>query len=121
MNIRWMAVAILWLMRESAKLNLFLGVRNLSDELLPPHLLYLRGFFRQRPMNFLFPFSITACGVLLTILVQRTLAPGASDYSVTASALLAALTALGLLEHWMLVLPFRPAALWRWSSRPAPG
>ena len=28
-------------MRTSAKLNLFLGVRNLSEEFLPPHLAYL--------------------------------------------------------------------------------
>ncbi len=28
-------------MRMSAKLNVFLGVRNLSVELLPPHLAYL--------------------------------------------------------------------------------
>jgi putative photosynthetic complex assembly protein 2 len=33
--------AVLWVMRISAKLNLFLGVRNLSEELLPPHLAYL--------------------------------------------------------------------------------
>ena len=32
---------VLWSMRVSAKLNLFLGVRNLSEEFLPPHLAYL--------------------------------------------------------------------------------
>ena len=29
--------AILWAMRQSAKLNVFLGVRNFSEEFLPPH------------------------------------------------------------------------------------
>ncbi len=37
---------MLWAMRQSAKLNLFLGVRNLSDELLPPHLRYLADVLR---------------------------------------------------------------------------
>jgi putative photosynthetic complex assembly protein 2 len=114
---------ILWLMRESAKLNLFLGVRNLSEELLPPHLAYLRGFFRTRPMNFLFPISVTVSVVVLTVLVLKMLAAGASEFQVTSYALLATMTALGILEHWVLVLPFSPSALWAWSfrSREAPG
>jgi len=54
----------LWLMRTSAKLNLFLGVRNLSEEFLPEHLAYLKSFFRRRPMNWLFPLSVTGGTVL---------------------------------------------------------
>ena len=50
--------AILWLMRLSAKLNIFLGVRNLNDGILPKHLEYLQTYFRRRPGNALFPFSI---------------------------------------------------------------
>ena len=42
---------VLWSMRTSAKLNLFFGVRNLSEEFLPPHLAYLESFFRRRAMN----------------------------------------------------------------------
>lgn len=110
-------IAILWLMRESTKLNLFLGVRNLSDDLLPPHLAYLPGFFRKRPMNFLFPVSVTVAVVALTLQVQRMLAPGASEFQVAGYALLATMTALGILEHWVLVLPFSPSALWSWSVR----
>jgi putative photosynthetic complex assembly protein 2 len=108
---------VLWLMRESAKLNLFLGVRNLNDELLPEHLLYLRGFFRKQSMNFLFPVSVTACAIVLTLLVQQLFAPGASDAVLTSAALLATLTALGLIEHWALVLPFPATALWGSSVR----
>ncbi|MBS0579142.1 MAG: DUF3623 domain-containing protein [Proteobacteria bacterium] len=108
---------ILWGMRESAKLNLFLGVRNLSEELLPVHLRYLRGFFRRRPLNFLFPLSVTASAVLLTLLVQKILAPAASEFQVVSYTLLASMTALGLLEHWALVLPFSQNALWGWSLR----
>ena len=108
---------ILWLMRESAKLNLFLGVRNLSDELLPPHLSYLRGFFRKRPMNFLFPVSVTTSVVALTLQIQHIALPGAGEFQVVSYTLLATMTALGLLEHWALVLPFSQNALWSWSLR----
>ena len=37
---------ILWAMRQSAKLNVFLGVRNLSEEFLPEHLRYLETSLR---------------------------------------------------------------------------
>ena len=49
------AFVILWLMRWSAKLNIFLGVRNLHSEYWPEHLAYLKSFTRQRAMNPLFP------------------------------------------------------------------
>jgi putative photosynthetic complex assembly protein 2 len=111
------SIAILWGMRASAKLNLFFGVRNLSDELLPPHLLYLKSFFRRQPMNFLFPLSVSAGTVLATLLVRKILAPGVSEFTVVSGTLLATLAVLGTLEHWMLVLPFPVTALWSWGLR----
>ena len=48
---------VLWIMRWSAKLNIFLGVRNLHTEFWPEHLRYLESFARVRPMNALFPCS----------------------------------------------------------------
>ena len=42
---------ILWLMHESAKLNVFLGVPNLGEDLLPDHLAYLTTFMKRKPMN----------------------------------------------------------------------
>jgi putative photosynthetic complex assembly protein 2 len=111
------SLAILWGMRASAKLNLFFGVRNLSEELLPSELVYLKSFFRKRPMNFLFPFSVTGGVVLATLLIQKILAPGASEFDITGGSLLATLAVLGILEHWMLVLPFPTTALWSWGLR----
>jgi putative photosynthetic complex assembly protein 2 len=67
---------ILWSMRLSAKLNLFFGVPNLGENFLPAHLQYLRSFFRKRPMNFLFPISVSASTIGVAILVQRYLADG---------------------------------------------
>ena len=39
---------VLWIMRLSAKLNLFFGVRNTYSHFLPPHMAYLGTYFRQR-------------------------------------------------------------------------
>jgi 5-aminolevulinate synthase len=56
---------ILWGMRLSAKLNLFLGAPNVAEEFLPDRMYYLTTYFSKRPMNGLFPVSVTA-GTLLT-------------------------------------------------------
>jgi putative photosynthetic complex assembly protein 2 len=106
--------AILWLMRLSAKLNLFLGVPNLHDELLPRRLAHLRGHFRRGPMNPLLPVSI-----LLTLFAAGYLAylaiSGASDASfATASMLMAALLALAALEHVFMLIPLPVMNLWNW-------
>ena len=66
---------VLWVMRTSAKLNLFLGVRNLSEEFLPPHLSYLQSFFRRRPMNALLPFSVLGASGVLTLMVLGAAEP----------------------------------------------
>lgn len=112
--------AVLWLMRTSAKLNLFLGVRNLSEEFLPPHLAYLQSFFRRRPMNLLFPVSVSAATALLALIVAHALAPATPAAEATGAVLVATLLALAVLEHWMLVLPLDTTALWRWALRKPP-
>jgi len=107
---------VLWSMRLSAKLNLFLGVPNLGDKFLPPHLLYLRGFFKKRPMNFLFPLSVTASTVVAAKLIQGLLA--ASDsFAITAHALVASLLVLAIIEHWFMVIPLPSERLWNWALR----
>lgn len=108
------AFMILWVMRQSAKLNLFLGVRNLSEEFLPDHLRYLASFFQRRPMNLLFPFSVTGATLATAWLAQRALA-ATGPFEATGYGLLAALMALAVLEHWMLVLPLRSEALWSFA------
>ncbi len=106
---------VLWAMRTSAKLNLFLGVRNLSEEFLPAHLAYLESFFRRRAMNLLFPFSVSAaCGVL-ALMVVHAMAPGTAAAEVLGLTLVGTMLALAILEHWMLVLPVSTTALWRWA------
>lgn len=106
---------ILWGMRQSAKLNLFLGVPNLSESFLPEHLGFLKSFLRRRSMNLLFPASITGAMIIVVILVQRA---GADDaFTATCYTFAATMMALAILEHWFLVLPLPATALWKWSLR----
>jgi putative photosynthetic complex assembly protein 2 len=105
---------ILWAMRLSAKLNLYLGAPNVADEFLPDELDYLKSYFSRRPMNGLFPVSVTAGTLVAGALALAATAPHAPAFDRAALALAATLTALGTLEHWFLVLPFRESALWGW-------
>ena len=107
---------ILWVMRTSAKLNVFLGVRNLSEDLLPAHVAYLATYFRRARMNALFPFSIVGSTALAVFLWSLALAASAS-FDVTALTLAAALVTLAVIEHWFLVLPISVNALWQWGLR----
>ena len=107
---------LLWGMRLSAKLNVFLGVPNLTEEFLPDHLGHLQSHFKKAPINLLFPVSITAATLLVGGLAQGALT-GTGAHAVTGLALLAALAALGLLEHWFMVLPLPDVVLWRWALR----
>jgi putative photosynthetic complex assembly protein 2 len=111
---------ILWTMRISAKLNLFLGVPNLGDKFLPPHLQYLTGFFRKRPMNLLFPISISGSTAAAAVLLQGYLA-SAGLFQAVSYALLFSLLALAVIEHWFMVIPLPSERLWNWAMNPDSG
>ena len=72
---------VLWWMHQSAKLNVFLGVRNLNEEFLPDHLAFLRSFLTKKPMNLLFPFSVTISSVICVVMWERATAPGATHFT----------------------------------------
>ena len=98
---------MLWLMHLSARLNVFLGVRNVSAEFVPDHMEVLKGFLRQRNMNPLFPVS---CLVLVGLLIY--LASFQQTFEVTMAT---TLVAIGLLEHILLMLPMPTEKLWNWA------
>ncbi|WP_333841184.1 putative photosynthetic complex assembly protein PuhE [Limnohabitans sp.] len=108
---------VLWIMRTSAKLNLFLGVRNLSEEFLPVHLAYLESFFKRRRMNAFFPFAVVTATACLWLLVDYSNQPLATPAQVVGAVLVGTLLALAIVEHLMLVLPVDTTALWRWAIR----
>jgi putative photosynthetic complex assembly protein 2 len=106
--------AVLWWMHESARLNVFFGVKNLSEEFLPAHLAYLKSFFRSAPMNLFFPLSITVSMVAATLLF--TWAAGAqSAFTRAGDVLVGTMMALAIAEHWFLVVPLPAAKLWHWG------
>ncbi len=107
------AFAILFAMRLSTKLNIFLGVPNFSTDILPPQLGYLKSYFRNRPFNGLMPFSLIL-GIGATSWLAHTALSASGDAAVQWS-LLSGLALLGVIEHLFLVLPLRDSALWRWA------
>jgi putative photosynthetic complex assembly protein 2 len=106
---------VLWWMHQSAKLNVFLGVRNLNEEFLPDHLAFLKSFLKKKPMNLLFPFSVTISSVICVVMWEHAVAPGASAFTQAGGTFIATMMALAILEHWFLVLPLPAAALWHWG------
>ena len=103
---------VLWWMHQSAKLNVFFGVRNLNEEFLPEHLEFLKGFLNKKSMNLLFPFSVTISTIITALLVVAAMADTATAFERAGYTFLGVLMALAILEHWMLVLPMPTAALW---------
>ena len=106
---------VLWIMRTSAKLNLFFGVRNLNEEFLPAHLAYLESFFKRRRMNAFFPVAVVSASVCLWMLVNFASQPLVTPSQVVGSVLVGTMLALAIVEHLMLVLPLDTTALWRWA------
>lgn len=110
-----MTFACLWVLRLSAKFNIFLGIPNLTDEFLPSHLDYLKTYFRIRPMNLLFPVSVSIGTAASVALLAPAFQASVTPFDSTAALLVGSLVALGVVEHWLMVLPLPDAALWRWA------
>jgi putative photosynthetic complex assembly protein 2 len=106
---------LLFVMRLSAKFNMFLGVPNISHEFFPPHLEHLKTYLPKKRMNGLMPFSLLiSLAVALWLMFE---AGKSSDGTAlkTGLVILSAMTALGLLEHVFMIAPLRDTALWRWA------
>ncbi|WP_066648631.1 MULTISPECIES: putative photosynthetic complex assembly protein PuhE [Sphingomonas] len=110
-----LAFALLFGMRLSAKLNLYLGVPSLSDEVFPAHLAYLKTYFRKARCNWLFPFSV-GFGSLATWGAWAAAAATREPGMAASWTLIAGLAFLGVVEHLLLALPIRDAMMYRWAS-----
>ena len=108
---------VLWGMRLSTKFNIFLGVPNITVEFLPKHLAYLKSFFATKPMNLLFPVSITVSTVITTLLVLKTMDYPAGSHAGVGFTLLTTLMALAVIEHWFLVIPLPVGNMWAWGLK----
>lgn len=105
--------AVLYFARISAKLNIYFGVPKIQIDFLPDALAHLPSHFRFRAMNWFFPVAVTGLSLAIALWLGRLHAASVPG-DVTGFALLTALTALALFEHWMMVLPIPDERLWRW-------
>ena len=74
--------AALWVLRQSAKINLFLGVPVTNDELMPDAVRFLRSYFARKPVSAFFPVSVTLATAVLVIMIQRIVEVAATPFDV---------------------------------------
>lgn len=106
--------ALLLIFRLSSKLNIYWGVPNMSDELLPLHLAYLKSYFGPKRLTPMLVIS-TAVIVGLGTYFAFAAASSAKANEVVQASLLCCLCLLAALEHIFLAIPFRDSALWGWA------
>lgn len=110
-----MVFCVLLVMRLSTKLNIFAGVPNMSDEILPPHLGYLKSYFGPRRLRLWLVVSLCAAVALSVWVGLRAFAAPADSFAAASASLVFGMAVLGTLEHLFLALPFRDGALWGWA------
>lgn len=110
-----MVFVLMFGLRLSSKINLFVGVPNSSTEMLPAHLGYLKSYFGRNRMTLLLAASILAILALSGWLASVAAAAPAGSPEMVGASLLTALALLGALEHVFLALPFRDGMLWGWA------
>jgi putative photosynthetic complex assembly protein 2 len=109
--------ATLWVLRQSAKINLFLGVPVTNDELMPEPVKFLKSYFNRKPVGAFFPISVTAATAVLVIMLQRLVEVAVTPFDVVSLTLVSTLFALGVVEHWFMLLPLPAITLWGWGLR----
>ena len=112
------AFGLLFAMRLSTKLNLFIGLKHVDTTMLPDAQRYLVSYFGHARVNPLFPQSIVA-GLAIAYVTASAAIGAATDGGRAGYTLIFGLTLLGLIEHAFLALPLRDARLWRWAM-PSP-
>lgn len=108
------AFALLAIFRLSSKLNIYRGVPNMSDELLPAHLDYLKSYFGPRQLRPTLLLSIVAILAIALYFGYAAVQAGTAHETVSAG-LLCCLSLLAALEHFFFAIPFRDSRLWQWA------
>jgi putative photosynthetic complex assembly protein 2 len=106
---------LLFVMRLSAKFNIFAGVPHLSTEMMPDHMRYLASYFRIRPPRLF--YAVSLFGILLLAAWLGNAALSAEGGAATCYALAFSLVVLAFLEHGFLVVPWQDTRLFRWAMR----
>ena len=90
---------------QTAKLNVFFGVRNSGADWLPSHLAGLSQFFGPNRNSPLLLVTVAILTVLALMLTRRSM-NARTTYALHANAMLAFLVALAVVEHVFLGLTF---------------
>jgi putative photosynthetic complex assembly protein 2 len=106
---------LLFGLRLTSKINLFVGVPNSTSEMLPDQLAYLKTYFGPNRMTVLLAVSIVAILGVTAWFASLALAAPAGSAEMVGASLLFTLCLLGALEHLFLALPFRDGMLWGWA------
>lgn len=107
--------SLLFVMRLSAKLNIFAGVPHLSLEMMPERMRYMSSYFKVAPARWTFLASLAGIAGLAAWLGNAALR--APDGISTGYALAFALVLLAFIEHGFLVVPWQDTAIFRWAMR----
>ncbi|MBO3761744.1 putative photosynthetic complex assembly protein PuhE [Ciceribacter sp. L1K22] len=105
---------LLWGMRISAKLVIFLGAPHAVSDLMPKGIVHLKSYFKTDRLTPLFPLFLAVAGSLFVMLVVGA-SRATQGHSIVGHTLLATFMALAIVEHLVLVLPVSDTALWRWA------
>ena len=112
-----MVFVLMFGLRLSSKINLFVGVPNTTTEMMPDHLSYLKSYFGRNRMTVLLAASILGITALAVWFAKLAIAAPAGSPEMVGASLLTALCLLGTLEHLFLALPFRDGMLWGWAFK----
>ncbi len=105
---------LLWIMRISAKLIIFLGARNALSDMMPKRISHLKTYFDTTHTSFLFFVSVSLASLVFVLLCIGAYETG-EPYVRVGHVLLASFMALAIVEHFILILPISDAALWSWA------
>lgn len=101
---------VLWLMRWSAKINLFFGVPHFSTDWFPQRLAYLDSYLRRAPLSYCYVVTMSLASVgLIALIIAATRSEGSLSLVY---GLPATLLALAIVEHICMALPIADSRLW---------
>jgi len=106
---------LLWSMRISAKLLIFLGARNVSDTFLPAHLKYLSTYFNTARTTRFYPMFLVLTSCVAAVLLTFGFREAAGSYDAAVYLLLGTLALLAAFEHLALTVPLKEERLWSWA------
>lgn len=107
--------ALLWIMRLGAKLTIFSGAPELSIDMMPERLSYLKSYFRHDRISLAFWLSSSMCAFLFSSGIYALVTVDYAPVIQVQVIMLTTLVGLGLLEHLFMILPVADSRLWNWA------